>query len=260
MGKYTMLVVDDELDLRLFIKAVFETAGYTVLTAKNGREALEKARTNRPDIISLDLMMPGEGGTHMYRQLKKDPALCSIPVMIVSAVDDGAFVHAVKLLNAGSQSSMAVPEVYISKPPTPQELLNGAAQALHENRRAGKGDTLMAKKIMVVDDDPNIVDYLVNVFTDNGYETCSASDGSLALEIVQNENPDLITLDIEMPNEWGPRFYRKMSQLPECSDTPVIVISGLAGIHHAIRNAVATVNKPFDPEHVVNIVRETIGE
>lgn len=118
----------------------------------------------------------------------------------------------------------------------------------------------MAKKIMVVDDDPNIVEYLVTVFNDNGYETCSASDGSNALEVVEAERPDLITLDLEMPNEWGPRFYRKLSQLPEFKKTPVIVISGLSGIHHAIKNAVATVNKPFDPDKVVGIVREALGE
>ncbi|MBW1852447.1 MAG: response regulator, partial [Deltaproteobacteria bacterium] len=60
----------------------------------------------------------------------------------------------------------------------------------------------MAKKIMIVDDDPNIVTYLTDFFSDNGYETCSAADGSEALAIVKKEKPDLITLDLEMPEEW----------------------------------------------------------
>ena len=118
----------------------------------------------------------------------------------------------------------------------------------------------MAKKIMVVDDDPAIVEYLVSVFKDNGYETCSASDGEKALDVLEKEKPQLITLDLEMPNEWGPRFYRKYTQKPEFKDIPVIVISGLAGIHLAIRKAVATVNKPFDPQAVVQIVEQTIGK
>ncbi|MBU1248456.1 MAG: response regulator [Proteobacteria bacterium] len=117
----------------------------------------------------------------------------------------------------------------------------------------------MAKKILVVDDDPHIVDYLVTLFQDNGYETCSASDGDVALATMKAEKPDLVTLDLEMPNEWGPRFYRKFSQDEALKETPVIVISGLSGIHLAIRKAVATVNKPFDPDQVLKIVKDTIG-
>ena len=57
-----------------------------------------------------------------------------------------------------------------------------------------------------------------------------------------------------MPEEWGPRFYRKFSQKKEFDNLPVIVISGLSGIHLAIRKAVATVNKPFDPAKVLEVV------
>lgn len=118
----------------------------------------------------------------------------------------------------------------------------------------------MSKKIMVVDDDPAIVDYLVSLFSDNGYQTCSASDGDKALAVLEREKPDLITLDLEMPNEWGPRFYRKMSQKDEFKELPVIVISGLSGIHLAIRKAVATINKPFDPKQVLEAVEKNIGK
>ena len=85
----------------------------------------------------------------------------------------------------------------------------------------------MAKKIMIVDDDPNIVTYLTDFFGDNGYDTCSASDGPEALEVVKEEKPDLITLDLQMPEEWGPRFYRKLTKEKELKNIPVIVISGL---------------------------------
>lgn len=118
----------------------------------------------------------------------------------------------------------------------------------------------MAKKIMVVDDDPDIVEYLVSIFKDKGYETCSAAGGEGALEMMERERPDLLTLDLEMPDEWGPRFYRKFSQKPEFANMPVVVISGLAGIHLAIRKAIATVNKPFEPAQVLEIVEKAIGK
>ena len=82
----------------------------------------------------------------------------------------------------------------------------------------------MAKKIMIIDDDPAIVRYLQAVFSDNGYATCSASDSREGLEMVRSEKPDLITLDLQMPGEWGPRFYRKLRQDKELKDIPVIVI------------------------------------
>jgi len=115
------------------------------------------------------------------------------------------------------------------------------------------------KKIMVVDDDPNIVDYLVTVFRDRGYDTCTAHGGVEATEVLLRENPDLITLDLEMPEEWGPRFYNRYVRMPEYKHIPVIVISGLPGIHLAIPKAVATVRKPFDPIEVLKIVEDTIG-
>ena len=118
----------------------------------------------------------------------------------------------------------------------------------------------MARKILVVDDDPYVVKYIVGVLETHGYQTCSASDGPQALEVLKREKPDMVTLDLEMPQEWGPRFYRKMTQVKEFEDIPVVVISGLTGIHHAIRNAVASMQKPFDPEKLLEIIGKTLAE
>ena len=96
----------------------------------------------------------------------------------------------------------------------------------------------MPKKILTIDDDPYIVKYITEVLSDNGYATCSASSVEEALSVLEAERPDLVTLDMEMPDEWGPRFYRKMSMNPAFKDTPVIVISGLQGIQLSIVNRV----------------------
>jgi CheY-like chemotaxis protein len=116
----------------------------------------------------------------------------------------------------------------------------------------------MSKKILIIDDDPNVVDFLVTLFEDNGYITFSAGDSAAGLEIAMQEIPDLITLDLEMPGEWGPRFYRKMSQEPVLKNVPVIVISGLSGSEHAIGRAVAVISKPFDHDELLAIVKETL--
>jgi len=116
----------------------------------------------------------------------------------------------------------------------------------------------MAKKILIIDDDPVVVKYLETLFQDNGYETCSAGSSMEGLEVVRREKPDLISLDLQMPGEWGPRFYRKLRKDKKLKDTPIIVVSGIDG-DHAVKDAVAFVAKPFDPDKLLGIVRKTIG-
>ncbi len=115
------------------------------------------------------------------------------------------------------------------------------------------------KKILIIDDDPEIRDYLSTLFEDNGYQAVTAADVPGALQTAKDERPDLITLDLDMPGEWGPRFYRHLSQDKELKNTPVIVISGLSGNKYAIAKAVASLTKPFDREELMSIVNETLN-
>lgn len=117
----------------------------------------------------------------------------------------------------------------------------------------------MAKKILIIDDDPYTVKYLETLFQDNGYDTCSAADGVEGYDVLRDEQPDLITLDLEMPQEWGTRFYRKLSKDAEYKNLPIIVISGMPSSHLAIKKIVAHLSKPFDPKELLGIVRNTIG-
>ena len=117
----------------------------------------------------------------------------------------------------------------------------------------------MAKKILVIDDDPVVVKYLVSLLEDNGYETVTAGDGKKALEVMKTEKPDMVTLDLEMPEEWGTRFYRKFKQDADLKDTPVIVISGMPSRHLSVRDAVGYLSKPFDPEKVLALVSQTLA-
>ena len=75
-----------------------------------------------------------------------------------------------------------------------------------------KKGPIMAKQILVIDDDPVVVKYLTTLFSDNGYETDTASNGVEGLEKLKANKPDLVTLDLEMPEEWGSRLYRKMAK------------------------------------------------
>ena len=117
----------------------------------------------------------------------------------------------------------------------------------------------MAKKILVVDDDPVIVNYLTTLFGDHGYETNSASDGNEALVVLEKEIPDLITLDLDMPESYGTKFYRQIRNEEKYNTIPIIVISGVPRAEFSIKKAVAIVSKPFDREELLRIVKDAIG-
>lgn len=135
-----VLVVDDEMHLRLFIKAVFESAGFSVGTARNGREGLAWIRANRPDLVSLDLMMPEQGGIRLLQELRGDPDLAGTRVMIVSAIDDATFAHAMALVRTGAGAKDASADGYVEKPPTAESILREARRILDETPDGRSGD------------------------------------------------------------------------------------------------------------------------
>jgi CheY-like chemotaxis protein len=85
------------------------------------------------------------------------------------------------------------------------------------------------KKILILDDEANVVTYLQTLLQDNGYDTVSAGNGSEGMEKMRSEKPDLITLDISMPEKSGVRFYRELKEDPELASIPVVVVSAVTG-------------------------------
>ena len=83
-----ILIVDDELDMITFISEILEDHGYTSISAKDGVEGLEALRRENPDLVLLDLMMPKKSGITMFQELRKDPNLSHIPVVIVTGISD----------------------------------------------------------------------------------------------------------------------------------------------------------------------------
>jgi two-component system, OmpR family, phosphate regulon response regulator PhoB len=118
-----VLVVDDELDMRTFITTLLETSGFKPFAAQDGVQGLEMARRNKPALIILDVMMPKESGITLYRELKNDPDLKIIPVIMVSALSKKTFFHSQKVLDEYKGERIPDPAGYIEKPPEPDELL-----------------------------------------------------------------------------------------------------------------------------------------
>lgn len=123
MNKKKILIVDDELDMRIFLSTLLETSGYRPVTTRDGMDGVSKARAGKPDLILLDVMMPGEGGVQMYRNLKTDPELAMIPVVMLSAVEKKSFDHYLSMLNSSMPCPIPQPAAYLEKPVDPDQLL-----------------------------------------------------------------------------------------------------------------------------------------
>ncbi|MGD9303396.1 MAG: response regulator, partial [Desulfobacterales bacterium] len=115
MDNKKILVVDDERDMRIFVSAVVETLGFEPIAAENGVEALDKAGSNPPALVILDVMMPKiEDGIQTYQKFKSDQKLCDIPIIMLSAIAKKTFFHSIRmLLSLGKGSQLPEPEAYM---------------------------------------------------------------------------------------------------------------------------------------------------
>jgi len=99
-------------------------------------------------------------------------------------------------------------------------------------------------KILIVDDEKDVVTYLSAFLQDNGFETITAFDGKECFEIAKKEKPDLITLDITMPNESGVRAFRNLQESDETKNIPIIIITGVSS---EFKNFISTRKQVFPP-------------
>ncbi|MGC8724171.1 MAG: response regulator [Acidobacteriota bacterium] len=124
----------------------------------------------------------------------------------------------------------------------------------------------MGKKILVVDDEPDVVTYLASVLRDNGFEALEAFNGEEAMEKVLKEHPDLVTLDITMPEMTGVKAYRKMKEDSALSKIPVVIVTGVS---HEFKQFISTrsqvpapegyLEKPVKPEDLLAEVRRLLS-
>lgn len=127
-----VLIVDDEADVVRFLSMALEDAGFSVSTASNGVEALKKLNKKIPDLISLDVIMPGGSGVKFSRELKKNPAWSKIPVLIVTG-------HARDELGKADfkEMTMSGPGVYLEKPVTAEKYVRVIKQILNVDKHNG---------------------------------------------------------------------------------------------------------------------------
>ncbi|MFO1458636.1 MAG: response regulator [Verrucomicrobiota bacterium] len=200
----TVLVIDDEAAARDLIQRTLTRAGYTVETAASGMEGMKLAAKIKPSAITLDVMMPGMDGWAVLSRLKADPATADIPVIMMTVVDDR---------NLGFALGAAD---YLIKPIDWNRLTVVLAKHCKHRRDP---------EILVVEDDTSTRDVLRRAAEKHGWTVTEAENGRVGLERVAARVPDVILLDLMMPEMDGFSFLEALRRRPEGRTIPVIVVT-----------------------------------
>ncbi len=199
-----VLVIDDDPDARGLLTHFLHDLGCQVLAANSGEQGLRLAREHLPDLITLDLLMPGLDGWEVLRRLRREEALRELPVIIVSV--------------AGSENRGGVlGEVDIlDKPIDTPEL----SRVLRRNLAPANG------KVLIVDDSDDDRELIATYVKRTNSRIELARNGLEALKKLETFEPDLVILDLMMPVMGGAQFLEKLREDPRYDHLPVIVVTG----------------------------------
>ncbi|MEW5903298.1 MAG: EAL domain-containing protein [Pseudomonadota bacterium] len=247
-----VLIVDDvKENLHVMMNILREQ--YAIIAATSGSKALElAARAPQPDVILLDIKMPDLDGYEVLHRLKASPATADIPVIFVTALSESA--DEARGLKMGAAD-------YITKPVNPDLLRLRVLTQLELRRYRRKpvpsgipGMPQSALSILVVDDVPENIHELISVLTDE-YRVLVANNGTKAIELVQSPSPpDLVLLDILMPEMDGYEVCRRIKATPEGNRIPIIFVSVIDSTVDKVKafsiGASDFITKPFDIDEV----------
>jgi CheY-like chemotaxis protein len=197
----TVLVIDDDGAVRELMARFLGKEGFRVVAASGGEDGLRLARELAPDVITLDVLMPGMDGWSVLAALKADPALADIPVVMLTMLDDRNLGYA---LGAAD---------YLTKPIDRERLV------------AVLGRYRQDLPVLVVDDDPDFRDLARRTLEREGYTVVEAVNGRAALERLRDTTPGAILLDLMMPEMDGFDFVAAVRDNAAWRALPIVVIT-----------------------------------
>ena len=204
-GKPLILIVDDEITSRELL-ASYLCPEYRIAMAQSGEEAVKQARQLRPDAITLDVLMPDGNGFETLAALKKDPETATIPIIIVSIVDQKQVGFALGAVD------------YLIKPIRKPVLLETIRKYVLPQSDEDEA-------ILLVDDDPRTLELLEETLRSAGHEVESVRSGARALEVLSSKIVSAVLLDLLMPGMDGFEVIRHIRQEPTLRELPIFVMT-----------------------------------
>jgi two-component system cell cycle response regulator len=255
MKKTTILVVEDNpLNMKL-VRALLLKDSYRVLEAGNAETGLVLAREGKPDLILMDIQLPGMDGLSAVGILKKDPLFQKIPIVALTSYAMDGDVEKAK--EAGCDG-------YLTKPVDTRFFSDTIRRFLQEGPPSPPNlpDRSPRKKILIVDDEPLNVKLLDAHLPSDQYEVFRAHNGPECLKQASSARPDLILLDIMMPGMDGYEVTRKLKQDPEFQGIPIILVTALGEVSDKLKGleigADEFLNKPVHKVELLARIRSLI--
>ena len=216
-----ILIVDDDADARELISQFVHDLGARAIACPAPTAAVRTATEEKPDLITLDLMMPEKNGWEVLADLKTNSALSNIPVIIISIVADRR-----KAISLGAVDALTKPII--------RSDFNASVE---RNLRAG---LRQLGKVLIVEDDPDASSLMSSWLGSEVSELKTAWNGQEALAVLENFRPDVIFLDLQMPIMDGPSFLQRLRADERFTKVPVIVITA--------RSLEVTERKQLEPQ------------
>jgi PAS domain S-box-containing protein len=241
-----VLVIEDAPSDRDLVVRHLQRWGYGVAVARQGLEGLQLARHLRPKVIVLDILLEHMDGWTVLAQLKADPQLADIPVVIVTILENrqlGFALGATEYLTKPIDYPRFV-EVIQRYRPAPLPQLAPAGMLLTAGGGPERSEPALVQRVLVVEDDVDTQHLLARILTQEGWQVQVANHGQQALEYLQDNFPtlpDLILLDLMMPEMDGFELIKVLRDQPKYRDIPIIVITALhltSGDRHRLRGQV----------------------
>jgi len=204
--KARILIIEDDKEVRTVVTELLQLSGYETLAAAGGLPGLDLAARQKPDLILLDIMMPGVDGWGVLNKLQADPALAEIPVVVLSAISDTDMA-----LSLGAAS-------VIMKPVDASVLTAEIAMQLNP---------LAKCYVLMVEDDPDSRTLIARMLEREGWQFRSAPNGQVALRVLKKGRPVIIILDLKMPVMNGFEFLEILGKNPAWASIPVVVVSSM---------------------------------
>jgi DNA-binding response OmpR family regulator len=250
-----VLLVDDDRDLLAALSGALRQKGYEVAVAPDAVAAMSAAVRLQPQVIVLDVGLPGGEGVVVMKRMHALPQLAGTPVIIISGRDPQQYRD--EAIGAGAAA-------YLEKPFEAEQLVAALRVAMGEEAEdAGAAGAHAGKLVLLVDDDEDLLVALAAPLRRQGFGVAVATDAVTAVSAAVRQSPDVVIMDLGLPGGDGMMVMQRLHAHPQLAGVPVLVLSGRDPEQHRdaaiAAGAAAYLVKPIEPAALLAAVVAALG-